>query len=126
MNNNPEQPFSQEQPSQYAQSQYGEQPPTQYAQPQWNQPPAPYAQPQYGQAPTPPYAQQQYGQAPVPPYAQAQYGQVPPYAQPQPNANNFVARWLMMGIAVRIVLMIVVPLILCGGCALIALLSSLH
>ncbi|HLG66230.1 MAG TPA: hypothetical protein VKY19_30205 [Ktedonosporobacter sp.] len=114
MNNNPEQPFSQEQPSQYAQPQYGEQPPTQYAQPQWNQ------------QPLPPYAQPQYGQAPVPPYAQPQYGQIPAYAQPQPNANNFLARWLMMGIAVRIVLLIVIPLLLCGGCALIALLSSLH
>lgn len=114
MNNQPEQPFSQEQPSYHAQSQYGEQPPTQYVQPQWNQqPPPPYAQPQYGQAPTPPYAQ-------------PQYGQVPAYAQPQPNANNFLARWLMMGIAIRIVLLIVIPLVLCGGCALAALLSSLH
>jgi len=114
MNNNPEQSFSQEQPSQYAQSQYGEQPPTQYIQPQWHQ------------QPPPPYAQSQYGQVPVPPYAQPQYGQVPAYAQPQPNANNFLARWLMMGIAVRIVLLIVIPLLLCGGCALVALLSSLH
>ena len=119
MNNYPEQPFSQEQPSPYTQPHYGEQPPTLYAQPQWNQPPPPsYAQQPYGQA--------QYGQTPIPPYAQQPYGQVPAYAQPQPNANNFLARWLMMGIAVRIVLLIVVPLVICGGCTLVALLSSLH
>jgi hypothetical protein len=108
-------------------------------QPQWNSQPQP-ANPE-GQAPLaqpqPQYGQQAW-QSPttnyMPPMPQ-QYGQnmpgqynVPPYAQAQPqqqHSNNFLMRWLMMGIAVRIVLLIVIPLLLCGGCALVALFSSL-
>ncbi len=42
----------------------------------------------------------------------------------QQHSNNFLMRWLMVGIAVRIVLLIIIPLLLCGGCALVALFSS--
>jgi hypothetical protein len=86
-------------------------------------------QPQYGQqawqSPATNYMppmSQQYG-----PNMPGQYN-VPQYAQVQPkpqSSNNLFMRWLMMGIAVRIVLLIVVPLLLCGGCALVALFSSL-
>jgi hypothetical protein len=94
------------------------QPPTQYetqqpwAQPQWQQPPNQYPSQQY--AP---------GQ-----YNQYQYSNVPPYAQPQvqqQQTNNFIMRFLMMGIAIRIVLLILVPLLLCGGCAMVVFLASL-
>jgi heme/copper-type cytochrome/quinol oxidase subunit 2 len=57
------------------------------------------------------------GQYNVPFYAQAQ-------PQSQQQQNNFLMRWLMMGIAVRIVILVVVPLLLCGGCAMVALLST--
>ncbi len=100
-------------------------------QPQWNPQPQPsnaerqaaWTQPQYGQ---------QAWQSPSTNYMPPQYAQnmpgqynVPQYAQPQQQTNNFLMHWLMMGIAVRIVLLIVVPLLLCGGCALVAILSSI-
>src|ERR1700720_4335570 len=82
--------------------------PQQYNQQVWNQPPATnYMPPQYGQPQNMP----------------GQYN-VPSYAQVQPQQNNFLMRWLMMGIAVRIVILVVLPLLLCGGCALIALFST--
>jgi hypothetical protein len=74
--------------------------------------------------------QPQYGpqawQTPATNYMPGQYN-LPQYAQvrPQQQSNNLLMRWLMMGIAVRIVLLIVVPLLLCGSCALVALVSSL-
>lgn len=77
----------------------------------------------------PPYAPSQYAPGNVPPYAQPQYGQynVPPYAQPQQDqTNRFLMGWLMTSIAMRIVFFLIVPLILCGGCAIAAMLSSLH
>jgi hypothetical protein len=34
-------------------------------------------------------------------------------------------RFLMMGIAIRIVLLILVPLLLCGGCVMVVFFASL-
>ena len=109
-------------------------PPTQYEpQPQWSQPPQAweqqqqpvYNQPQWNQPPANQYAPQQYAQGQ---YNQYQYSNVPPYAQPQvqsQRADNLLVRFLMMGIAVRIVLLVLVPLLLCGGCAMIVFFASL-
>ena len=118
MNNEPN-------PQQWGQPQWGQpqqQPPTQYEQQsQWSQP-----QPQsWEQPPANQYAPQQYAQGQ---YNQYQYSNVPPYAQPQvqsQQANNFLVRFLMMGIAVRIVLLVLVPLLLCGGCAMVVFFASL-
>ncbi|HET7641025.1 MAG TPA: hypothetical protein VFK47_20110 [Ktedonobacteraceae bacterium] len=114
MNNQPDQPDWNPQPSypdgqpQWAQPQ----PQQQYNQQAWHQPPATnYMPPQYGQPQNMP------GQYNVPFYAQAQ-------PQSQQQQNNFLMRWLMMGIAVRIVILVVIPLLLCGGCAMVALLST--
>lgn len=132
MNNepNPQQWEQQQQPQQPLQ------PPTQYEpQPQWSQPPpqsweqqppAAYHQPQaWEQPPANQYAPQQYVQGQ---YNQYQYSDVPPYAQPQlqqQQANNFWMRFLMLGLAVRIVLLVLVPLLLCGGCAMMVFLASM-
>ncbi len=110
-------------------------PPTQYEpQPQWSQPPPQaweqqqqpvYNQPQWNQPPANQYAPQQYAQGQ---YNQYQYSNVPPYAQPQAQsqrADNLLVRFLMLGIAVRIVLLVLVPLLLCGGCAMIIFFASL-
>ncbi len=85
-----------------------QQPPTQYEQQQWSQQP-PQA---WEQQPPPAYNQPQYNQ----------YSNVPPYAQPQvqsQQADNFLMRFLMMGVAIRIVLLVIVPLLLLGGCAMV-------
>ena len=109
-------------------------PPTQYEpQPQWSQPPPQaweqqqpeYNQPQWNQPPANQYAPQQYAQGQ---YNQYQYSNVPPYAQPQvqsQRADNLLVRFLMLGIAVRIVLLVLVPLLLCGGCAMVIFFASL-
>jgi hypothetical protein len=106
-------------------------PPTQYEQqpqPQaWEQPhqPQSWEQPAYNQPPANQYAPRQYAQGQ---YNQYQYSNVPPYAQPQvqsQQADNFLVRFLMMGIAVRIVLLVIVPLLLCGGCAMVIFFASL-
>ncbi len=109
MDNMQGQPPSQEPPTQYGPDLGPQQP---YGQPlqQWGQQP-----PQYGQP------QQQWGQQQPP-----QYGQVPYYAQPQQNANNFWTRWIMMRLAFRLIIYILVPLLLCGGCALVVFLGALH
>ncbi len=132
MNNeqNPQQWEQQQQPQPPLQP-----PPTQYEpQPQWSQPPPQaweqqqqpvYNQPQWNQPPANQYAPQQYAQGQ---YNQYQYSNVPPYAQPQvqsQRADNLLVRFLMMGIAVRIVLLVLVPLLLCGGCAMIFFFASL-
>ena len=111
--------------------QWEQPPPTQYEQqpqPQaWEQPhqPQSWEQPAYNQPPANQYAPQQYAQGQ---YNQYQYSNVPPYAQPQvqsQQADNFLVRFLMMGIAVRIVLLVIVPLLLCGGCAMVIFFASL-
>ena len=106
-----------------------QQPPTQYEQQQWSQPqpqaweqqsPPAYNQPQYNQSPPNQYAQQQ--------YAPGQYSNVPPYAQPQvqsQQADNFLMRFLMMGMAIRIVLLVIIPLLLIGGCAMVVFFAFL-
>ena len=110
MNNEPN-------PQQWEQQKQPLQPPTQYEpQPQWSQPqpqaweqqpPPAYHQPQaWEQLPANQYAPQQYAQGQ---YNQYQYSNVPPYAQPQvqsQRADNLLVRFLMMGIAVRIVLLL--------------------
>ncbi|MFL5628284.1 MAG: hypothetical protein ACJ788_22110 [Ktedonobacteraceae bacterium] len=107
-------------------------------QPAWNpqpQPSFPEGQPQWAQPQQPPqYNQSAWYQPPATNYISPQYGQnmpgqynIPSYAQVQPQqqqTNNFFVRWLMMGIALRIVILVVIPLLLCGGCALLALFSS--
>ena len=126
MNNdpNPQQWEQQPQPLQPS-TQY--EPQQQWAQPQpqaWEQQPPSYAQPQWQQPPNQ-YPPQQYAPGQ---YNQYQYSNVPPYAQPQvqqQQANNFIMRFLMMGIAIRIVLLILVPLLLCGGCAMVLFFASL-
>src|SRR5438067_2430487 len=76
-------------------------PQQQWAQPQpqaWEQQPPSYAQPQW--QPPNQYPPQQHAPGQ---YNQYQYSNVPPYAQPQvqqQRANNFIMRFLMMGIAV--------------------------
>lgn len=108
-----------------------QQPSTHYeSQQQWDQP-----QPQAWEQQPPVYSQLQWQQAPnqypPQPYAPGQYNQysnVPPYAQPQlqqQQTDNFIMRFLMMGIAVRVVLLILVPLLLCGGCAMVLFFASL-
>ena len=98
---------------------------THYDQPQWQQPPQPqFDQPQWQQSPQQFQSPNQYNQ---PQYSANQYS-VPSYAQAQPQSDqtsNFLTRWLMMGIAIRIVLLVLVPLLLCGGCALIVFISSI-
>jgi hypothetical protein len=113
MDNQPDQPDWNPQPSfpegqpQWAQPQ----PQQQYNQQAWNQPPATnYMPPQYGQPQNMP------GQYNVPSYAQVQ-------PQSQQQQNNFLMRWLMMGIAVRVAIILAV-LFLCGGCAVVAILAS--
>ena len=130
MNNEPN-------PGQWGQPQ---QPSQQNEQPQWNQsqpPPTQYEQPQQWAQPQPQWNQQppnldQYQPQPQQ-YAQNQYNQnqysnVPAYAQPQvqpDQTSNFLMRFFMMGIAVRIVLLILVPLLLCGGCTMVIFFASL-
>jgi len=118
-------------PQQWEQRPQQQPPPTKYEQqpqPQaWEQPhqPQSWEQPAYNQPPANQYAPQQYAQGQ---YNQYQYSNVPPYAQPQvqsQQADNFLVRFLMMGIAVRIVLLVIVPLLLCGGCAMVIFFASL-
>lgn len=115
--------------SSWQQPQPPQQPPPQqtyYDQTQWQSPQSQFDQPQWQQPPQPPQPNQ-YNQYNQPQYGANQYG-VPSYAQAQPQADqtsNFLTRWLMMGIAVRIVLLVVVPLLLCGGCALFAFFASM-
>lgn len=85
----------------------------------WQPGPQPQYYPQTQWGPQQPPPGQQWGQ--VPPYAQ-----VPSYAQPQPANDNFWTRWLMMSLAIRLVIYIAVPLLLCGGCGLVFALASLH
>lgn len=112
--------------SSWQQPQPPQQPPPQqtyYDQTQWQSPQSQFGQTQWQQPPQP----NQYNQYNQPQYGANQYG-VPSYAQAQPQADqtsNFLTRWLMMGIAVRIVLLVVVPLLLCGGCALFAFFASM-
>jgi hypothetical protein len=128
MNNDPNrQQWEQQQPPQ-------QQPPTQYEQQQWSQPqpqpqaweqqpPPAYNQPQWNQPPPNQYAPQQYA-----PGQYNQYSNVPPYAQPQvqsQQADNFLIRFLMMGMAIRIILLVIVPLLLCGGCAMVVFFATL-
>jgi len=99
---------------------------------QWGQPPTQYEQQQQWAQPQPQWNQQppnldQYQPQPQQ-YAQNQYSNVPAYAQPQvqpDQTSNFLMRFFMMGIAVRIVLLILVPLLLCGGCAMVVFFASL-
>ena len=104
MNNEPNQSQWGQQPSQsQEQAQWGQQ--QQYVQPQWGQPPTQYTSPQYGAN---------------------QYG-VPSYAQAQPQgrqSDNFLMGWLATRLLIRVVVLVAV-LMLCGGCALFALLTSL-
>lgn len=103
--------------SSWGQPQY-QQPQTQYQQPQWQQP-----QPQYDPSQWQQPQQQQYNQ---PPYGPNQYN-VPAYARVQPqadNTGNFLMRWIMMRLAMRVIILVAI-FMLCGGCALVALLSSL-
>jgi len=116
MNNEPNQSQWNQWPlSQYSQPQSGQwgqwgqqQPPTQYN-------PQQYVQPQYNANAQYNQYNAQYGVPPVPQYAQV---------QPQQQADKFLMGWLMTRVIVRIVF-IVLPLLLCGGCALFAVLSSL-
>lgn len=86
-----------EQPQQYPQSQ------SQFGQQQY----------QYGQ-PQQQFQQENSGQ-PYPP--------VPPYAQAQPDSGNWILRWLMYRAAIRIVMLVIVLMVIFGGCALCAFLS---
>jgi hypothetical protein len=127
MNNEPDQSQWGQQPSQsQEQGQWGQQ--QQYVQPQWGQQPAQqydqysqysqYNQPQWGQQPPTQYTPPQYGAN--------QYG-VPSYAQAQPQerqSDNFLMGWLATRLLIRVVVLVAV-LMLCGGCALFALLSSI-
>ena len=123
MNNEPNQSQWGQQPSQsQEQAQWGQQ--QQFVQPQWGQQPAQqydqysqYNQPQWGQPPT---------QYTPPQYGANQYG-VPSYAQAQPQgrqSDNFLMGWLATRLLIRVVVLVAV-LMLCGGCALFILLSSL-
>src|SRR5438874_2362745 len=121
MNNEPNQSQWGQQPSQsQEQGQWGQQ--YQYVQPEWNQqPPQQYSQ----------YNQSQWGQQPPTQYTPPQYGanqySVPSYAQAQPQgrqSDNFLMGWLATRLLIRVVVLVAV-LMLCGGCALLALLSSL-
>ncbi len=123
MNNEPNQSQWGQQPSQsQEQAQWGQQ--QQFVQPQWGQQPAQqydqysqYNQPQWGQPPT---------QYTPPQYGTNQYG-VPSYAQAQPQgrqSDNFLMGWLATRLLIRVVVLVAV-LMLCGGCALFILLSSL-
>ncbi len=94
------------------QSQWGQQPAQQYS--QYSQ----YNQPQWGQQPPTQYTPPQYGAN--------QYG-VPSYAQAQPQGrqgDNFLMGWLATRLLIRVVVLVAV-LMLCGGCALFALLTSI-
>ncbi|MFL5586788.1 MAG: hypothetical protein ACJ8DI_03895 [Ktedonobacteraceae bacterium] len=124
MNNEPNQSQWGQQPSQsQEQAQWGQQ--QQYVQPEWGQQPAQqydqysqYNQPQWGQQPSTQYTPPQYGAN--------QYG-VPSYAQAQPQgrqSDNFLMGWLATRLLIRVVVLVAV-LMLCGGCALFALLTSL-
>ncbi len=124
MNNEPDQSQWGQQPSQsQEQGQWGQQ--QQYVQPQWGQQPAQqysqysqYNQPQWGQQPPTQYTPPQYGAN--------QYG-VPSYAQAQPQGrqgDNFLMGWLATRLLIRVVVLVAV-LMLCGGCALFALLTSI-
>jgi hypothetical protein len=100
------------------------QPPSQYEPQEWSQP-HPQAWEQQ-----PLHPPQSWEQQPAPAYTQPQYNQysnVPPYAQPQvqsQQADNFLMRFLMMGMAVRIFFLVIVPLLLIGGCALVVFFAS--
>jgi hypothetical protein len=122
MNDEPKQSGWEQPPLQsQEQAQWGQQQP--YGQPQWGQQPP---QPQYGQYNQPQWGQQQSTQYTPPQYGANQYG-VPSYAQAQPQgrgADNFLMSWLAMRIVTRIVLLVVV-LMLCGGCVMFALVASL-
>ena len=124
MNNEPDQSQWGQQPSQsQEQGQWGQQ--QQYVQPQWGQQPAQqysqysqYNQPQWGQQPPTQYTPPQYGAN--------QYG-VPSYAQAQRQGrqgDNFLMGWLATRLLIRVVVLVAV-LMLCGGCALFALLTSI-
>jgi len=124
MNNEPNQSQWGQQPSQsQEQAQWGQQ--QQYVQPEWSQqPPQQYGQ--YNQ-----YNQPQWGQQPPTQYTPPQYGAnqygVPSYAQAQPQgrqSDNFLMGWLATRLLIRVVVLVAV-LMLCGGCALFALLTSL-
>ena len=127
MNNEPNQSQWGQQPSQsQEQAQWGQQ--QQYVQPEWSQqPPQQYGQyNQYDQ-----YNQPQWGQQPPTQYTPPQYGAnqygVPSYAQAQPQgrqSDNFLMGWLATRLLIRVVVLVAV-LMLCGGCALFALLTSL-
>ena len=112
MNNEPNQSQWGQQPSQsQEQAEWGQQ--QQYVQPQWSQ-----QSPQWGQQPPTQYTPPQYGAN--------QYG-VPSYAQAQPQgrqSDNFLMGWLATRLLIRVVVLVAV-LMLCGGCALFALLTSL-
>jgi len=120
MNNEPNQSQWGQQPSQsQEQAQWGQQ---QYVQPQWSQQSAQqynqYNQPQWGQQPPTQYTPPQYGAN--------QYG-VPSYAQAQPQgrlSDNFLMGWLATRLLIKVVVLVAV-LMLCGGCALFALLTSI-
>ncbi|GAC1302999.1 MAG: hypothetical protein NVSMB27_42760 [Ktedonobacteraceae bacterium] len=88
---------------------------------QWGQPqPTQYDQQQQWAQPQPQWNQQ--------PPNQYQYSNVPAYAQPQMQSDqtsNFLMRFFMMRLAIRIVLLVLLPLLLCGGCAMVVLLASL-
>ena len=120
MNNEPDQSQWGQQPSQsQEQAQWGQQ---QYVQPQWSQQSAQqydqYNQPQWGQQPPTQYTPPQYGAN--------QYG-VPSYAQAQPQgrlSDNFLMGWLATRLLIKVVVLVAV-LMLCGGCALFALLTSI-
>jgi hypothetical protein len=98
------------------QSQWGQQ--QQYGQPDWSQQSAQQYN-QYSPNNQPPtgYTLQ---------YGANQYG-VPSYAQAQPQGrqnDNFLMSWLATRLLIRVFVLVAV-LMLCGGCALFALLTSL-
>ncbi len=127
MNNEPNQSQWGQQPSQsQEQAQWGQQ--QQYVQPQWSQQ-SPQQYDQYNQYSQ--YNQPQWGQQPPTQYTPPQYGAnqygVPSYAQAQPQgrqSDNFLMGWLATRLLIRVVVLVAV-LMLCGGCALFALLTSL-
>ena len=127
MNNEPNQSQWGQQPSQsQEQGQWGQQ--QQYVQPQWSQQsPQQYDQfNQYSQYNQPQWEQQPPTQYTPPQYGANQYG-VPSYAQAQPQgrqSDNFLMGWLATRLLIRVVVLVAV-LMLCGGCALFALLSSI-
>ena len=130
MNNEPDQSQWGQQPSQsQEQGQWGQQ--QQYVQPQWGQQ-SPQQYDQYSQySQYSQYNQPQWGQQPPTQYTPPQYGAnqygVPSYAQAQPQgrqSDNFLMGWLATRLLIRVVVLVAV-LMLCGGCALFALLTSL-